>query len=119
MRIVDDYKFVTVDVDEIDDDIVYSKGKGDDDYELPDDDDIIMLYISNYEEVDTAYLTIDGKKVVGAILEGTPTVYLGRVTLNSWEYKNIGPRYQMQILWNMVEPIPGSVMHFARIREIA
>ena len=46
-------------------------------------------------------------------------VYLGRVTLNSWEYKNIGTRKQMQILWNMIEPIPGSVMHFARIREIA
>ena len=26
---------------------------------------------------------------------------------------------RMQIRWNMVEPIPGSVMHFARIREIA
>lgn len=46
-------------------------------------------------------------------------VYLGRVTLNSWEYKNIGTRMQMKILWNMIEPIPGSVMHFARIREIA
>jgi hypothetical protein len=46
-------------------------------------------------------------------------VYLGRVTLSDWEYKNIGTRMQMQIRWNMVEPIPGSVMHFARIREIA
>lgn len=46
-------------------------------------------------------------------------VYLGRVTLSSWEYRNIGARMQMQIRWNMVEPIPGSVMHFARIREIA
>ena len=46
-------------------------------------------------------------------------VYLGRVTLSSWKYKNLGARMQMQIRWNMVEPIPGSVMHFARIREIA
>lgn len=46
-------------------------------------------------------------------------VYLGRVTLDKWEYKNLGTRWQMQILWNMIEPIPGSVMHFARIREIA
>ena len=46
-------------------------------------------------------------------------VYLGRVTLSDWTYKNLGTRYQMQIRWNMVEPIPGSVMHFARIREIA
>ena len=46
-------------------------------------------------------------------------VYLGRVTLSSWEYKNLGTRMQMQIRWNMVEPIPGSVMHYARIREIA
>lgn len=46
-------------------------------------------------------------------------VYLGRVTLNSWEYKNLGSRMQMQIVWNMLEPIPGSVMHFARIKEIA
>ena len=46
-------------------------------------------------------------------------VYLGRVTMNSWEYKNLGTRMQMQIRWNMVEPIPGSVMHFARIKEIA
>ena len=46
-------------------------------------------------------------------------VYLGRVTLNSWEYKSIGSRKQMQIVWNMLESIPGSVMHFARIKEIA
>lgn len=46
-------------------------------------------------------------------------VYLGRVMLSSWEYKNLGTRKQMQIVWKMVEPIPGSVMHFARIREIA
>jgi len=46
-------------------------------------------------------------------------VYLGRVTLDDWEYKNLGSRMQMQIRWKMVEPIPGSVMHFARIREIA
>ena len=45
-------------------------------------------------------------------------VYLGRVTLHSWEYKNLGTRRQMQILWDMVEPIPGSVMHFARIKEV-
>ena len=46
-------------------------------------------------------------------------VYLGRVTLHQWEYKNLGVRKQMQIVWNMIEPIPGSVMHFARIKEIA
>ena len=46
-------------------------------------------------------------------------VYLGRVTLSDWTYKNLGSRYQMQIRWNMMEPIPGSVMHFARMREIA
>ena len=46
-------------------------------------------------------------------------VYLGRVTLHQWEYKNLGNRKQMQIVWNMIEPIPGSVMHFARIQEIA
>jgi len=46
-------------------------------------------------------------------------VYLGRVTLSDWVYKNLGNRMQMQIRWNMVEPIPGSVMHFARMKEIA
>ena len=46
-------------------------------------------------------------------------VYLGRVTLSDWEYKNLGNRMQMQICWNMVEPIPGSVMHFARMKEMA
>lgn len=46
-------------------------------------------------------------------------VYLGKVTLNEWEYKNLGSRWQMQIRWNMKDPIPGSVMHFARSREIA
>ena len=46
-------------------------------------------------------------------------VYLGRVALNNWEYKNLGSRMQMQIVWNMIEPIPGSVMHFARMKEIA
>ena len=45
-------------------------------------------------------------------------VYLGRVTLIDWTYKNLGTRMQMQIRWNMLEPIPGSVMHFARIREV-
>ncbi len=46
-------------------------------------------------------------------------VYLGKVTLNQWEYKNLGTRKQMQIHWNMLEAIPGSIMQFARIREIA
>lgn len=46
-------------------------------------------------------------------------VYLGRVTLHQWQYKHVGTRMQMQIVWNMIEPIPGSVMHFARIKEIA
>ena len=46
-------------------------------------------------------------------------VYLGRVTLSDWVYKNLGNRMQMQIRWNMMEPIPGSVMHFARMKEIA
>ena len=46
-------------------------------------------------------------------------VYLGRVRLHKWEYKNLGTRKQMQIVWNMIEPIPGSIMHFARIKEIA
>ncbi len=45
-------------------------------------------------------------------------VYLGRVTLNNWKDVNLGARKQMQIQWNMVEPIPGSVMHFARIKEV-
>jgi hypothetical protein len=45
-------------------------------------------------------------------------VYLGRVTLNAWEYKNLGTRRQMQIRWNMIEPIPASVMHYARMREV-
>lgn len=46
-------------------------------------------------------------------------VYLGRVTLSDWKYINLGTRHQMQIQWHMVEPIPGSVMHFARMREVA
>lgn len=46
-------------------------------------------------------------------------VYLGRVTLNKWSDKDLGTRRQMQIHWNMLEPIPGSVMHYARIKEIA
>ncbi len=45
-------------------------------------------------------------------------VYLGRVTLNDWKYINLGYRYQMQIQWNMVEPIPASVMHYARMKEV-
>ena len=46
-------------------------------------------------------------------------VYLGKVTLNHWEYKNLGTHKLMQIHWNMLEAIPGSIMQFARIREIA
>lgn len=45
-------------------------------------------------------------------------VYLGRVTLNNWKDINLGTRKQMQIQWNMIEPIPGSVMHFARMKEV-
>ena len=43
---------------------------------------------------------------------------LSDYNLSDWEYKNLGNRMQMQIRWNMVEPIPGSVMHFARMKEI-
>ncbi len=45
-------------------------------------------------------------------------VYLGRVVLSDWEYKNLGTRYQMQIRWKMIEPIPASVMHYARMKEV-
>ncbi|MCR5070204.1 MAG: DUF3427 domain-containing protein [Prevotella sp.] len=45
-------------------------------------------------------------------------VYLGQVKLHDWEYKNLGSRYQMQIRWNMLEPIPASVMHYARMKEV-
>ncbi len=45
-------------------------------------------------------------------------VYLGRVTLNEYEYKNLGTRQQMQIKWNMIEPIPASVMQYARLKEV-
>lgn len=45
-------------------------------------------------------------------------VYLGRVTLNEWEDKDLITRRQMQIRWNMVEPIPASVMHYARMKEV-
>ena len=33
--------------------------------------------------------------------------------------KELGSRMQMQIIWKMLEAIPGSVMHYARIKEIA
>ncbi|MCR5455436.1 MAG: DUF3427 domain-containing protein, partial [Bacteroidales bacterium] len=45
-------------------------------------------------------------------------VYLGRVTLDYWEYKNLGSRFQMQIRWKMLEEIPASVMHYARMKEV-
>ncbi len=45
-------------------------------------------------------------------------VYLGKVTLKDWEYKNLGTRYQMQIRWKMVDEIPASVMHYARMKEV-
>lgn len=45
--------------------------------------------------------------------------YLGRVIIDRWMYNNIGRRFQMQIIWKMIEPIPGSVLHFARIRNVA
>ena len=45
--------------------------------------------------------------------------YLGRVTLSRWDVVDTKDgRKQMQIRWNMIEPIPGSVMHFARMKEI-
>lgn len=45
-------------------------------------------------------------------------VYLGKVTLKDWEYKNLGTRYQMQIRWKMEDEIPASVMHYARMKEV-
>ena len=33
--------------------------------------------------------------------------------------KELGSRMQMQIIWKMLEAIPGSVMHYARIKEKA
>ncbi len=79
-KIVDKYNLLTVDVDEIDDETIYTKKDSKAEYDLPDDEDVIMLYVSNYDEVETAYLTMDDKKVIGAVLEGTPTVYAGVVT---------------------------------------
>lgn len=45
--------------------------------------------------------------------------YLGRVVIDSWTDKNLGNRFQMQIIWRMIEPIPGSILHFARARSVA
>ena len=77
-EIADDYKLEVVDVYEIDDDTIYDDDNNE--YELPDDDDIIMAYISNYDDVETAYLVMEGKKVISAVLTGTPKLYIGLVT---------------------------------------
>ncbi len=78
LEIVDDYKVVEVNVDEIDDDDEILYDEDDEEYDIP--DDTLMVDVYNYDEVDTAYILYDGKKIIAIVLMGTPKIYAGIVT---------------------------------------
>ena len=70
-------------VDEVEVDEVSKKTLVDEDgeeYSMP--SDYIFAYVSNFDEVETAYIIYNGKKINGMVLEGTPKVYAGIVTDN-------------------------------------
>ena len=119
--ITDKYKVKNVKIDEIDDDVIYVEDSKDE-YELPDEDAIFLLYITNYDEADNATLILDEKdKVIGVVLEGTPTVYAGIVneldiTVNKrkgFELLNPEGKYDEYALSNTSEKLKeGAVVLF-------
>ncbi len=96
--ITDKYTVKEVDVEEIKKGTVYDKD--DNEYDIPDDE--LMVYVFNYDEVETAYITYDEKKIIGMVLIGTPTVYAGIVTetgltvdgRKGFEYQNPDGKYK-------------------------
>ena len=79
-KIVDEKRVEEIEIDEIDSDdtIIATDGE---EYDLPKDEYIVMQYITNYEEAETAYITFNSKnKVEYVLLTGTPKVYVGLVT---------------------------------------
>ena len=73
-NIVDDYDVEVVDVDDIDSKYIY-----DDDNNKYDYDEVLYYNITNDDEAETAYIVLDGDKVISTILEGTPKIYIGIV----------------------------------------
>jgi len=79
-KIVDDKRVEEITIDEIDDDDVII-ADDDEEYDLPKSDNILMRYINNYDEAETAYITFTSKdKVEYVVLTGTPKVYAGIIT---------------------------------------
>ncbi len=74
-------KIEVYDVD-VDEDTIYDEDE--EEYEIPKKSNLLMLGISNVEDADTAYITLDAKgKVTYMVLEGTEKVYVGIVTKKS------------------------------------
>ena len=72
---VDDYRTFVVDVKDIDNKYIYDTY--DNEYRYS---DVLMYNIYNYEEAETAYITLDqNDDIVCVVLEGTPNVYVGIV----------------------------------------
>lgn len=75
---VDKQTVKVVNVDEIEDDIIFDD---DDEYELPKDENILLLGITRYEDAEKAYITYNEKnKIAYVVLEGKEDVYIGIVT---------------------------------------
>lgn len=108
-NIVDNYKLVEVDVKEIKKDVVYDEK--DNEYEIP--DDVLLQYIYNYDEVDTAYVLYNGNKIKCMVLSGTPTVYAGVVSetglkvdgRKGFEIQKPGGKYEEFALSNTSEKL--------------
>jgi hypothetical protein len=73
-NIVDDYDVEVVNVEDIDSKYIYDDDKNKYDY-----DDVLYYNITNDDEAETAYIVLDGSKVVSTVLEGTPKIYVGIV----------------------------------------
>jgi hypothetical protein len=72
---VDNYKVVTVDVEDIDNKYIYDTK--DNEYKY---DEVLLYNINNYGEAEIAYIVIDkSDEVISTVLEGTPNIYVGMV----------------------------------------
>lgn len=109
---VDKQTVKVIDVDEIEDDIIYD---GDDEYELPKDDNILLLGITRYEDAEKAYITYNEKnKITYVVLEGKEDIKIGIVTDKNLELdddkkgieiRNTSAKYEELVLANSSDKV--------------
>lgn len=78
-EVIDDYKVEKIDIDYIDEDEEIIVDEDGEEYALPKDNYIVFANIDNFEDAETAYLTLNDKKVTYVLLEGTGTLSVATV----------------------------------------